>query len=77
MKVLSNSVSLALTHTMGPEAEETSKFTSMFDKFFDCLNVSSISQGQRKRNAFKAPYRSAKDFRLKVRMCVIFQPLPS
>ena len=59
-------MSLALTHTMGERVAETAKFTSMFDKFFDCLNVSNISQGRHKRNAFKAPYRSAKDFRLKV-----------
>lgn len=65
-QVLSSSVSKALTTVLGPVAEETAKFTAMFDKLFDCLNVSSLSAGQRKRCAFKAPYRSASDFRLKV-----------
>ena len=46
--------------------EETTKFVSLFDKFFDCLNVSSLSAGRLKRNAFKAPYRSGTDFRLQV-----------
>ena len=44
--------------------EETAKFVSLFDKFFDCLNVSSLSAGRLKRNAFKAPYRLGTDFRL-------------
>ena len=42
------------------------KFVANFDKFFDSLNVSSLSAGKLKRNAFKSPYRSATDFRLKV-----------
>ena len=46
--------------------EETAKFVSLFDKFFDCLNVSSLSAGRLKRNAFKTPYRSGTDFRLQV-----------
>ena len=52
--------------TQGPEAEETATFVEKFDKFFDCLNVSSLSAGKLNRNAFKSPYHSARDFRLKV-----------
>ena len=49
-----------------PEMERTIEFVKMFDRMFDCLNVSSLDAGKFKRNAFKAPYHSAKDFRLKV-----------
>ena len=67
MQVLSSSVSKALQLYGGVEAEETAIFTEMFNNFFDCLNVKSISAGKRTRNAFKSPYRSATDWRLKVR----------
>ncbi len=48
------------------ELEETKKFVDMFDKWFDCMNVRSFTEGKLKRNAFKSPYRSADDYRLKV-----------
>ena len=35
--------------------------------FFDCLNVSNSYVCKQSRNSFKNPYRSADDFRLKVR----------
>ena len=66
-QVLSDSVSKALLLTGAEEAEQTAKFCDMFNKFFDCLNVSNFTAGQRSRNAFKSPYRKGKeDFRLKV-----------
>ena len=34
--------------------------------FFDCLNVNSFDEGKHQRKPFKDPYRSVKDFRLKV-----------
>ena len=37
-----------------------------FDKLFDCLKVSSMSQGKVKQSRFKSPYQSIKNFRLKV-----------
>jgi hypothetical protein len=37
----------------------------MFDKFFDCLNVSQLSAHMKTKNVYKAPYRSGTDFRLK------------
>jgi len=52
--------------TQGEEAEETAKFAEMFDKFFDCLNVSYAKAGMRSKNCFKNPYRKPNDFRLKV-----------
>ena len=63
---MSDSVSKALQLFIGEEAAETSKFTSMFDKFFDAMNFSNFYNGQHSRNPFKSPYRSATDFRLKV-----------
>ncbi len=38
----------------------------MLDKFFDCLNVADFNSGKFSRNAFKSPYHSSRDFRLKV-----------
>ena len=39
LKVLSESVSKALTLVGGEETSETAKFTSMLDKFYDALNL--------------------------------------
>ena len=65
-QVLSGSVSKALKLELGPRADDTAKFADMFNKFFDCVNVSSLSAGKLARNPFKSPYRSATDFRLNV-----------
>ena len=64
--MLSTRVSTALKLNGGPEAEESAKFAEMFDHFFDCLNVNSFDEGKHQRKPFKDPYRSMKDFRLKV-----------
>ena len=66
MQVLSQSVSKALQMTVGTRAKETARFADMFDKFFDCLNCSTLSAGKRTRNPFKSPYRSGTDWKLKV-----------
>ena len=51
------------------------KFVNMFDKFFDCMNVSNFDAGKRQRKPFKQSYRSAKDFRLKVKSIILeFNP---
>ena len=42
-KVLSESVSKALTSFGGTETKETALFTEMFDKFFDALNVQNFN----------------------------------
>ena len=39
-----------------------------FSKYFDALNVSNYTDGLHKLKAFKHPYRSAEDFRLKVNL---------
>ena len=57
-----HSVTIALQLTRGEEEEETVKFVANFDKFFDSLNVSSLSVDKLKQNAFKSPYYSVTDF---------------
>ena len=52
--------------TGGSEVTETVRFVTMFDRFFDCLNVNNFMTGYHKRKVFKQPYKSANDFRLKV-----------
>ena len=47
---------------VGDDVSETLKFTAMFDRFFDCLNVNSFTRGKHKRKVFQDPYRSADDF---------------
>ena len=64
-QVLSNSVSSALTLSGDSSLAETSRFIDMINKFFDCMNVRSISGGIRKRNIFLDPFHRD-DFRLKV-----------
>ena len=45
---------------------ETAGFVLTFDKLFDYLNLSSLNEAKKKLLTFKAPYNSAKDFRIKV-----------
>ena len=58
----------ALIKTGGEEAKGTAHFVMMFDHFFDCLNVNSFTAGKQKRKPYQDPYRSASDFRLKVKI---------
>ena len=64
--MLSESVSKALVKYGGDEAEESALFAHTFDNFFDCLNVSNYTNAKHQRTVFQNPYRSEKDFRLKV-----------
>lgn len=59
-------MSKALKLVGGSQAEETVKFTSNVDKFFDALNVTNFVNGKKKRKPFQDPYRSSTDFRLTV-----------
>ena len=45
---------------------ETAKFVEYFDRFFDALNVKSLTEGKHKRKEFRLPYSSPSDPRLKV-----------
>ena len=65
-QVLSQSVSKALLLTKKTELEESAHFASIFDKFFDSMNVGNFTNGKYKRKVFQQPYRSGTDFRLKV-----------
>ena len=56
----------ALRLTGSRNALETAKFIEYVDKFFDCLNVNSFTEGKLKRKPFIQPYKSIEDFRLKV-----------
>ena len=78
LQVLSNSVAKAIRMLLGEEARETVRFVEIFNKFFDCLNVSCLEEGQHKRCPNKSPYRSGSDARLtvyyniRVKSCYIY-----
>ena len=61
LKVLSNKVSEALKYGGDPECEETARFCSMFDRFFDCLNVRSLDECVKKRKPDRRPYKYKND----------------
>ena len=62
-QVLSASVA-AVTKSFGPpEATATAKLCEMVDSFFDCLNVRSSTEHERKRKPFLVPYTSLTDGR--------------
>ena len=62
-QVLSASVSAVLKSFGPPESHGTATLCEMIDKFFDCLNVRSLSEHQRKRKPFIAPYTTYNDQR--------------
>ena len=45
------------------EAEGTAKYCEMVDGLFDCLNVRSTTEHQKKRKPFLAPYHDSQDGR--------------
>lgn len=67
LQVLSASVAHAMELMGDPEMTETVKFVRMFNRFFDCLNVTSVSEGRRQRKPDLNPYRTPDDKRLTVR----------
>lgn len=62
-QVLSSSVAKVLRTFGPPEAAGNSKLCEMVDNFFDCLNVRSLTESQKKRKPFLAPFRSVDDER--------------
>ena len=62
-QVLSASVSAVLKKFGSPESSGTAKLCAMVDSFFDCLNVRSTTEHQRKRKPFLAPYTAVDDER--------------
>ena len=45
-------------HSDKPDYEGTAKFCEFMDKFFDCTNVRSCTEGQRALTPFRMPYTS-------------------
>ena len=66
VQVLSLTVASAFSHYSLEETEETEKFVWYFDKFFDCLNVRSLSECVHSRKPDLRPYRNPDDPRLQV-----------
>ena len=64
--MLSESVANCLQIQSYPQTVETQNFLRYFNKFFDCLNVRTVHEGQKKRNENLLPYRLVDDSRLKV-----------
>lgn len=56
-QILSSSVANALKLSGDPEVSETAKFVEMFDKLFDCLNVTNYSAGKKARKPFQDSWR--------------------
>ena len=62
-QVLSASVAAVLRSFSPPDTAGTAKLCEMVDSLFDCLNVRSTSEHQRKSKPFLAPYSSLHDER--------------
>jgi len=62
----SSTVAKALEDTGGDEVTDTVRFMTMVDKFFDCLNVNSITSGKTSKKVFQGLIRKG-DFQLKVK----------
>ena len=60
-QVLSASMAIVLREFSTPDTVGTAQFCEMVDSFFDCLNVRSTVEHQRKRKPFLAPYTSMDD----------------
>lgn len=57
VQVMRKTMSLALKRYVAEgEADETAKLCEMINDFFDCLDVRSFHEHERKRNAMLAPY---------------------
>ena len=71
LQVLSASVAHAMELMGDPEMTETIRFVHFFDRFFDCLNVSSLSEGRHSRKPDLYPYRTPNDKRFTVCTIVV------
>ena len=54
--MLSDSVAVALCQVMADEASEASKLCEMMNKFFDCLNVRSLTEHKTRNKPDVKPY---------------------
>ena len=64
VQVLSRTVSICLIESDDPGVVGTAMFCQMVNDFFDCSNVRSTTEHQRKRNDRIRPYESMDDERL-------------
>ena len=55
-----------------PAMSETVRFIRLFDHWFDCLNVSSLSEGRRSLKKDLYPYRSPADTRFDVSVVMCY-----
>ena len=60
-QVLSNSVAVTMNLHGGEEAKETANFISLMNRFFDCLNARSRTEGIETRNDSLLPYSDTND----------------
>lgn len=70
LQVLSDSVGRVMTVYGSDEMSETAKFILLMDRFFDCLNVRSETEGNRTRKPDRLPFVTLDDPRLKV-VCIL------
>lgn len=64
--MLSKSVKDAFAYYNDPATEETQKFISMVDRFFDCLNVRCRNEWAMRKKPDLKPYTSVDDDRFSV-----------
>ena len=62
-QVLSSTMAAVLTKFGALEVSAIAKYCSMMDKFFDCFNVRSLQEHERKRKPLLAPYTDINDDR--------------
>ena len=62
-QVLSKSVAIALEEAGNDEVLGTAEFCRMMNDFFDCANVRSLTEHEKKRNPLIKPYTSQDDER--------------
>lgn len=62
-QVLSSSVASVMREFSPPDTAATSELCQMMDYFFDCLNVRSPYEHERKRKPYLKPYTSVQDER--------------
>ena len=67
---MSESVASALEFLDNDSTQQTRVFIRMIDRFFDYLNVKSPLMAQMKRKESIAPYKSPKDERFTVSICM-------
>ena len=64
VQILSKSMAEALRKSMPlEEVSETATFCQLMNDFFDCCNVRSVDEHQRKNNTLLAPYKKCDDRR--------------